>query len=110
MSVTIKITTSEDIEYEGVLLFAPAANYSDGPEPGFRPAIRFALLEIPSVVHARLEMPSNIHASGLFNLKDEDKQETLEAAKNIAREYLFSDNCLCQSAINHILETFAAEA
>jgi hypothetical protein len=99
MSTVIKVQTYEDIDFEAALLLAPAANYSDGPTPGFRPAIYFALLE----------MPANIHASGMFNLKDEDKQETSNEAKIRARTYLFGENCLCQAAINYILETYSSE-
>jgi hypothetical protein len=99
MSTTVKIETVEDIEFEGALLFAPASNYSDGPNPGFRPAIFFALVELPN----------NMHASGMFNLKNEAKQDTPDAAKIVARTYLFSDNCICQAAINYILETYSSE-
>jgi hypothetical protein len=99
MSITIKTESVEDIEFEGSLLFAPVSNYSDGPEPGFRPAIFFALVELPG----------NIHASGMFNLKDEAKQDTPDAARLRARTYLFGENCLCQAAVNYILETYASE-
>jgi hypothetical protein len=100
MSLNIKVASSEDIEFEGALLLAPASNYSDGITKGFRPAIRWAMVKMPNI----------ISRSGLFNIKGEVKQPTPSAAFNKASERLFAGDCMCSALVDYMLETYADEA
>jgi hypothetical protein len=99
MTLKININTSEDIEFEAALLLSPASNYSDGPVKGERPAIRWAMVRLPAT----------IIRSGVFNIKDVPKEATRAQAIAVARSILFGGDCLCTTAIDFILETYADE-
>ncbi|MHC4649063.1 MAG: hypothetical protein ACYTBJ_26725 [Planctomycetota bacterium] len=99
MTLKVDIKTSEDIEFMGAIVFAPASNFSDGPDTGFRPAMSFVLIELSN----------KVHASGMFNITDEGPQDAPGKAVAIAADYLWGENCICEAAIKYILEKYAAE-
>jgi hypothetical protein len=99
MSLNIKVSTSEDIEYRVALLLGDASNYSDGQTKGFRPSIRFAMVTLPT----------SVTRSGLFNIKNEAKQDSPAEALAIALSKLLEGDCICSDIVDRMLETWADE-
>ena len=99
MDIKVNVTSSGDIIFEGALLIAPASNYSDGIDKGFRPAVRWAIMRLPN----------NITRSGMMNLKDHDAEPTPAKAIASARATLFDGDCICYELVDMMLEKYERE-
>lgn len=99
MDIKVNIATSGDVIFEAVFVFAPASNYSDGIDKGFRPAIRWAAVRLPNT----------IIRSGMMNLKGCAAEATPKEAVAAARVVLFDGDCICSAMVDAFLEKYERE-